>query len=107
MSALAKVAGGFKRGTVKDNERTVTHAPGPPRDMVARSNVMPKFVAALAQQPSPVVLDLGPVVSANVTVFGERLACKLYVEDLFVDVEEHAQRRAKDPEVDLPALASR
>ena len=68
---------------------------------------MPKFVAALAQRASPVVLDLGPVVGANVAFFGERLACKFYVEDLFVDVEAHARRRAKDPEADPPALASR
>ena len=68
---------------------------------------MPKFVAALAGRPSPVVLDLGPVVGSNVAFFGERLACKLHVEDLFVDVEAHARRRAKDLAADPPALASR
>ncbi len=68
---------------------------------------MPKFVAALAGRPSPVVLDLGPVVGSNVAFFGERLACKLHVADLFVDVEAHARRRAKDLAADPPALASR
>ena len=97
----------FKRRTAKDNERTATHAPDPARDTVARSKVMPKFVAALAGRPSPVVLDLGPVVGANVAFFGERLGCKLHVEDLFADVEAHARRRAKDPAADLPPLASR
>ena len=97
----------FKWGTRKDDERTFTHAPDPARDSVARSKVMPKFVAALAGRPSPVVLDLGPVVDANVAFFGERLACKLHVEDLFVDVEAHAGRRAKDLAADPPALASR
>ncbi len=100
-------SGVFKWGTRKDNERTVTPAPDPARDSVARSKVMPKFVAALAGCSSPVVLDLGPVVGSNVAFFGERLACKLHVEDLFVDVEAHARRRAKDPAADPPALASR
>ncbi len=107
MAALGKVACVFKWGTRKDDERTLTPAPDPARGTVARSKVMPKFVAAVAGRPSPVVLDLGPVVGANVAFFGERLACKLYVEDLFVDVEAHARRRAKDPGADPPALASR
>ena len=107
MSALAKVAGVVKWGTRKDDERTLTPAPVPARDTVARSKVMPKFVAALAQRPSPILLDLAPVVGANVAFFGERLACKLYVEDLFVDVEAHARRQAKAPEEDPPALALR
>ncbi len=107
MSALAKVAGVFKWGTRKDDERTLTPAPDSARDTVARSKVMPKFVAALAQRPSPILLDLGPVVGANVAFFGERLACKLYVEDLFVDVEAHARRQAKAPDEDPPALALR
>ena len=90
-----------------DDERTVTDAPSPGRDTLAHSKVMPKFVAALAQRPSPVLLNLGPVVGANVAFFGDRLGCKIYVEDLFVDVEAHARRWAKDPEVEPPALASR
>ncbi len=107
MSALVKVAGAFKVGAPKDNKPTVTYAPDPARDTVARSTVMPKFVAALVRRPSPVVLDLGPAVGANVAFFGERLACTLYVEDLFVDVEAHAKRRAKGLEADPTALASR
>ena len=53
MSALAKVACVFKWGTRKDDERTLTHGPDPALDRVARSKVMPKFVAALAGRPSP------------------------------------------------------
>ena len=33
------------------------------------------------------VLDLGPVVGANVTFLGEQLGCKLFVEDLFADLD--------------------
>ena len=46
----------------------------------------------MANQPSPTLLDLGPVVGPNVTFFGERLACKLHVEDLFTDIESFNKR---------------
>ncbi|MEZ5316999.1 MAG: class I SAM-dependent methyltransferase [Vicinamibacterales bacterium] len=60
------------------------------------SKVLPRFLSALAQHPTPVLLDLGPVVGANIAFFGERLACKIYVEDLFADVEAHARRADRD-----------
>jgi hypothetical protein len=60
------------------------------------SKVFPKFLWAVAQQPRPSVLDLGPVVGSNVAFFGERLACKLYIEDLFLDVEAAARRGVRD-----------
>ena len=107
MSALANVVGVSKVAAPRDDEPTVTYAPDPARGTVARSKVMPKFVAAVARRPSPVVLDLGPAVGANVAFFGEMLACTLYVEDLFVDVEAHAKQRAKGLETDPTALASR
>ena len=56
------------------------------------SKVLPKLLGALKQQPSPVLLDLGPVVGSNIAFFGERLACKFHVEDLFADVEAHDKR---------------
>jgi hypothetical protein len=44
-------------------------------------------------------------VGSNVEFFGERLACKIYVEDLYATVEAHA--RKQDPEAPPPALAER
>jgi hypothetical protein len=55
------------------------------------SKVLPRFLSALANRPTPVLVDLGPVVGSNVSFFGERLACKIYVEDLFAEVERHAK----------------
>ena len=49
-------------------------------------------MAAMSQRPSPVIIDLGPVIGGNVSMFGERLGCKLYVEDLFAEIESHAQK---------------
>ena len=74
-------------------------------DNVATSKVLPRLLASLSQAPAPVLLDLGPVVGANVSFFGDRLACKIYVEDLFADIERHARAGTRDA---LPqTLASR
>ena len=48
-----------------------------------------KFLASLTSRESPVLMDLGPVVGSNVTFFGERLGCKIILEDLFSDFERH------------------
>jgi hypothetical protein len=61
-------------------------------DTVAVSKVLPRFLAALAHQPAPVLLDLGPVVGSNIAFFGDQLSCKIYVEDLFAEVEAQAKR---------------
>ena len=59
-----------------------------PRDEpVVPSKAFPKFVATLAQKESPVLLDLGPVIGSNVGFCGERLGCKLFIEDLLADVD--------------------
>jgi hypothetical protein len=48
-----------------------------------------KFLASLTSRESPVLMDLGPVVGPNVTFFGERLGCKIILEDLFGDLERY------------------
>jgi len=50
-----------------------------------------KFLSSLTSRESPVLLDLGPVVGSNVTFFGERLGCKILIEDLFSDLDRHAR----------------
>jgi hypothetical protein len=39
----------------------------------------------------PVLLDLGPVVGSNVAFFGEQLGCKIFVEDIFADLDRHVR----------------
>lgn len=76
---------------------------GPERSLPTK--VLVKFLAALAHRTAPVVLDLGPVVGSNVSFLGERLGCKIFVEDLYWEIERAVRegRRA-----DLPAtLAAR
>lgn len=47
-----------------------------------------KFLGALANRESPVLLDLGPIVGPNVNFLGERLGCKIFVEDLYANIEK-------------------
>jgi hypothetical protein len=52
-----------------------------------------KFLVTLTSRPNPVLLDLGPVIGPNVSFFGEQLGCKIFVEDLFGDIDRHEQAR--------------
>ena len=53
-------------------------------DTVVPSKALPKFLTAISHQSeAPVLIDLGPVIGANVSFFGEELGCKLFIEDLF------------------------
>lgn len=56
-------------------------------DIVLPTKALPKFLAALSSRTQPVLLDLGPVVGDNVTFFGEQLGCKIFVEDVYKDLE--------------------
>jgi hypothetical protein len=69
---------------------------GPGATVVDEGQVYPtkalrKFLATLTSHEAPVLLDLGPVVGSNVAFFGERLGCKILIEDLFADLERHAR----------------
>lgn len=58
--------------------------------------MLPRFLAAVAQRSSPVLLDLGPVVGANVTFFGERLGCRLLIGDLQADLDRVRGKAAEE-----------
>jgi hypothetical protein len=82
----------LKWGSRRAESPAAVPAPAAPVEQVVTSKVFPKFLSAVANQPSPTLLDLGPVVGSNVAFFGERLACKLHVEDVFADVEAFNKR---------------
>ena len=42
------------------------------------------------------LLDLGPVVGSNVSFFGEQLGCKIFVEDLYADLERFIREGKAD-----------
>jgi len=60
-------------------------------DSVFATKALRKFLTSLTAKPSPVLLDLGPVVGSNVTFFGERLGCNMFVEDIFADLDRHVR----------------
>ena len=60
-------------------------------DPVFSTKALRKFLASLTARESPVLLDLGPVVGSNVSFFGEQLGCKIFVEDIFADLDRHAK----------------
>jgi hypothetical protein len=62
-----------------------------------------KFLATLSNRESPVLLDLGPVVGSNLNFFGESLGCKVFIEDLYADLERHVRA---DTLAELPAFLS-
>ena len=60
-------------------------------DPVFATKALKKFLSTLTARESPVLLDLGPVVGSNVSFFGEQLGCKIFVEDIFADVDRHVR----------------
>lgn len=63
---------------------------------VVASKGLPRFLTALTQQSMPVLLDFGPVIGTNVEFFGDRLGCKLFIEDLLADIDRHARAGTTD-----------
>jgi len=61
------------------------------------TKAFPKLLSAVASQTdNPVLIDLGPVIGSNVAFFGERLGCKLFIEDLFADYDRHSRAGTLD-----------
>ena len=60
-------------------------------DPVFATKALRKFLTCLTSRELPVLLDLGPVVGSNVAFFGEQLGCKIFVEDIFADLDRHVR----------------
>jgi hypothetical protein len=73
-------------------------------EAVFATKALRKFLTTLTQRSSPVLLDLGPVVGANVSFFGEQLGCKIFVEDIFADLDRHVREGRLEH---LPAFLQR
>ena len=70
------------------------------------SKAFPKFVATIAQREAPVLLDLGPVIGSNVAFCGERLGCKLFIEDFLADVDRQLRGKGGDLAASIPTRFS-
>ncbi len=70
-------------------------------DPVFATKALKKFLTRLTSREMPVLLDLGPVVGSNVSFFGEQLGCKIFVEDIFADLDRHVRAGTLE---ELPAF---
>lgn len=83
------------------NEADASAASLAAADPVFATKALRKFLKALTERESPVLLDLGPVVGSNVSFFGEQLGCKIFVEDVYADLDRHSREGKLD---ELPAF---
>jgi len=63
---------------------------------VYATKALTKFLAGLNGRSQPLILDLGPVVGANVNFFGEELGCKILVGNLTEDIDQHHKEGKAD-----------
>ena len=50
-----------------------------------------KLLSALTGRESPSLIDLGPVIGSNVAFFGEQIGCKIFIEDIYAELERHVR----------------
>jgi hypothetical protein len=88
-------------GAHRPDSTAAAGLPAAAGDAVFATKALRKLLASLTSSQSRVVLDLGPVVGSNVSFFGERLGCKILIEDIFADLDRHVRGGALDR---LPAF---
>ncbi len=69
-----------------ESEAAVFPPPADP-DPLFSTKALRKFLGCLTSRELPVLIDLGPVVGSNIAYFGEQLGCKIFVVDLFADLD--------------------
>jgi hypothetical protein len=79
-----------------DPEPVVFQAPAAEVDPLFSTKALRKFLSCLTSREGPVLIDLGPVVGSNVAYFGEQLGCKIFVADVFADLDRHAREARMD-----------
>ena len=79
-----------------DTEPVVFQPPAADVDPLFSTKALRKFLSCLTSRESPVLIDLGPVVGSNVAYFGEQLGCKIFVADVFADLDRHAREARMD-----------
>jgi len=80
--------------------------PAPREEPAVPSKAFPKFVATIAQKDAPVLLDFGPVIGSNVAFCGERLGCKLFIEDFLADIDRQLRGSKTDLAATVPTRFS-
>jgi hypothetical protein len=68
----------------------------PPLDVLTdeplfATKALRKLLSTLTGRESPALIDLGPVVGSNVSFFGEQIGCKIFIEDIYSELERHVR----------------
>jgi Methyltransferase domain len=79
-----------------DSDPVAFQPPAPDVDPLFSTKALRKFLGTLTSRDAPVLIDLGPVVGSNIAYFGEQLGCKIFVTDLFADLDRHAREGRMD-----------
>jgi hypothetical protein len=95
---------GGRRPPDQAGARSLDDVPGAPPPQDHPTKALRKFLSILSQREAPVLLDLGPVVGSNLNFFGETLGCKVFIEDLYADLERHLRAGTQH---ELPAFLER
>ena len=67
-----------------------------PAEPALSSKTLATFLSLVFSQPAAELVDLGPVIGPDITFLGERVGCKIHVEDLYADLDRHARQGALD-----------
>lgn len=62
-----------------------------PQEPLYPTKSLASFLKLLQSRDNPTLIDLGPVVGSNVTFFGEKLGCRIRVEDIAADLDHHVK----------------
>jgi SAM-dependent methyltransferase len=80
---------GDEAGAIVVEPRTVAAVSA---ETVYASKTLPRFLSLVFARPAAEVVDLGPVNGSNITFLGERVGCKIHVEDLYADIDRYARQ---------------
>jgi hypothetical protein len=79
-----------------DAHAAAAETPALPQEPAFPTKALTKFLRHLESRDNPAIIDLGPVVGSNVTFFGEQLGCRIRVEDIASDLEQHVKADTVD-----------
>lgn len=75
---------------------------GPPGDDgVYASKTLRLFLDGMRVVPAPVIVELAPAIGTNISFLGDQLACKLFPENIYADIDRLARSGQEDR---VPAL---
>jgi Methyltransferase domain len=85
----------------KSESEAAVFPPPADSDPLFSTKALRKFLGCLTSRELPVLIDLGPVVGSNIAYFGEQLGCKIFVVDLFADLDRFVREGRIDEFADF------